>query len=93
MSACRPWYLAFSAGSVVLVGVLARTLGLTGVSLGMLFADVGMIFTVLRISTGLVGDSLPGFLLACLRPVELRALLNAVRHKRARAESVPASNV
>ena len=75
------WYLAFSAGSVVLVGVLARRLGLTGVALGMLFADAGMILTVLGISTRLLGDTVSGFLLACLRPVELKALLGAVRRR------------
>ncbi len=75
------WYLGFSAGSVVLVGVLARRIGLSGVACGMLFADLGMIVTVLRISTRLLGDPLRSFLLACVHPVELKALLGALRRR------------
>jgi len=75
------YYLVFSVIALVLAWSLAKPFGLVGITIGMLFADLGMSLVVLRISTQILEDPMSSFLLACVRPTELRALLGKLRRR------------
>jgi len=87
------WYLVFSVLSIVIVAVLSRYIGLAGVGVGMLVADLAMFVTVLTISTSIVGDTVPSLLMACCRPAELLALLSSIRHRPAPSPEAVESSV
>ncbi len=76
------FYLAFSAGSLLLAVVLAHVLQLRGIALGMLFADIGMSLVVVHLSNRILGDSFSQFVRACFNPAQIMYLLRRLRSAR-----------
>ncbi len=72
-------YLAMSVVSIVVAYSLCCHFGLSGIAVGMLVADASMTAVVLRTSTRILQDPLRSFLVACVRPKEVKSLLTKLR--------------